>query len=145
MTALAAKGVVAAYYGRGPAHSYFTGCSCGGGQALSEAQRYPADYDGIVAGAPANFPTHMWPGELYPAWVTHRTPAHLIPEEKLPIIDEGRARGLRRDGRRSRMECSTIRGAARSIPATLLCKGDDAPGLPDGGAGGLGAADLRGT
>jgi feruloyl esterase len=88
MTALAAKGVAEAYYGRGPGRSYFTGCSCGGGQALSEAQRYPADYDGIVAGAPANFPTHMWPGELYPAWVTHRTPAHLILEEKLALIEK---------------------------------------------------------
>jgi feruloyl esterase len=126
VTALAAKGVVAAYYGRRPGHSYFTGCSCGGGQALSEAQRYPADYDGIVAGAPANFPTHMWPGELYPAWVTHRTPAHLIPEEKLPVIEkaalaacdamDGVADGVLDDPRRCSFD-----------PRTLLCKGEDRP------------------
>ncbi|MYW63402.1 tannase/feruloyl esterase family alpha/beta hydrolase [Streptomyces sp. SID8379] len=52
--ALAAKAVIARYYGRAPAHSYFDGCSQGGHQALTEAQRYPDDFDGIVAGAPAN-------------------------------------------------------------------------------------------
>ena len=86
MTARAAKAIIGAYYGQGPKYSYFTGCSGGGGQALSEAQRYPADYNGIVAGAPANFPTHMWPGELYAAWVTHRDQASFIPNEKLPLI-----------------------------------------------------------
>ncbi len=49
---LAAKAITAAYYKRAPAHSYWTGCSAGGRSALMEAQRYPADYDGIVAGAP---------------------------------------------------------------------------------------------
>jgi feruloyl esterase len=46
-----AKAVTAAYYGRPAAHSYFMGCSGGGMQAINEAARYPADYDGVVAGA----------------------------------------------------------------------------------------------
>jgi feruloyl esterase len=50
-TALAAKAVIAAYYGRLPKFSYFMGCSKGGGSAIMEAQRFPTDYDGVIAGA----------------------------------------------------------------------------------------------
>ncbi len=57
-TAEVSKAIIRAYYGKGPSNSYFIGCSRGGGQALMEAQRYPADFDGIVAGAPA----FDWPG-----------------------------------------------------------------------------------
>ncbi len=49
----AAKAVIRAHYGVDPERSYFTGCSNGGRQALMEAQRYPTDFDGIVAGAPS--------------------------------------------------------------------------------------------
>ncbi len=58
-TAEAAKEVIAAFYGDRPKKSYFSSCSNGGREALMEAQRYPADYDGIVAGAPANNWTHL--------------------------------------------------------------------------------------
>ena len=47
------KVLLRAFYGGAPAHSYFNGCSQGGHEALIEAQRYPEDFDGIVAGAPA--------------------------------------------------------------------------------------------
>ena len=53
LMAVAAKAVVESCFGRQPAHSYFTGSSTGGQQALSAAQRYPEDYDGILAIAPA--------------------------------------------------------------------------------------------
>ena len=52
-TAVTAKALTSSYYGQDILRSYFTGCSRGGGQALMEAQRYPGDFDGIVAGAPA--------------------------------------------------------------------------------------------
>jgi len=58
-TALKAKAILHAFYGGDPKHSYFNSCSNGGRQALMEAQRYPEDYDGIVAGAPANYWTHL--------------------------------------------------------------------------------------
>jgi hypothetical protein len=58
-TAGLAKTIIKAFYGVGPTLSYFTGCSDGGHEALMEAQRFPDDYDGIVAGAPANYWTHQ--------------------------------------------------------------------------------------
>jgi feruloyl esterase len=51
MTA-ASKKIIATYYGADPKFSYWTGCSAGGRQAMKEAQRFPADFDGIIAGAP---------------------------------------------------------------------------------------------
>lgn len=53
LTALAAKALIQAFYGQAPAYSYFNGCSDGGREALMEAMRYPADFNGIIAGAPA--------------------------------------------------------------------------------------------
>ena len=56
-TAEVAKALVRAYYQRDAEFSYFLGCSRGGGQAMMESQRYPKDFDGIVAGAPATMPS----------------------------------------------------------------------------------------
>lgn len=53
LTAVASKALIKAYYGKSEAYSYFSGCSDGGREALMEAQRFPDDFDGIVAGAPA--------------------------------------------------------------------------------------------
>ena len=54
LTAAIGKLITAAYYGSKPKYSYFIGCSTGGREALTEAQRYPKDFDGIAAGDPAN-------------------------------------------------------------------------------------------
>ncbi len=55
VTALAGKAITEHYYGKSPNKSYFMGCSSGGTQALSEAQRFPWDFDGILGGAPAPY------------------------------------------------------------------------------------------
>jgi len=62
---LTAKLVVAQYYGKSAQHAYFNGCSTGGHQALMEAQRYPDDFDGIIAGDPGNNRTHLNAGFLW--------------------------------------------------------------------------------
>jgi len=54
VVAVASKAIIQAFYGTAPQRSYFMGCSDGGREGLMEAQRFPADFDGIVAGAPAN-------------------------------------------------------------------------------------------
>jgi feruloyl esterase len=124
VTAQAAKAIIGAYYGRPPRHSYFTGCSDGGGQGLFEAQRYPDDYDGIVAGAPANYPTHMWPGELYPALVTYDDTTSVYPDDYLKRLPAVNAAAV--------AACDGIDGIIDGIiddprlchfdPATLLCQ-----------------------
>ena len=53
LTSVASKALIKAYYGKSEAYSYFTGCSDGGREGLIEAQRFPDDFDGIIAGAPA--------------------------------------------------------------------------------------------
>ncbi len=67
--ALAAKAAVEANYSRRAERAYFSGCSTGGRQALAQAQRYPADFDGIVAGAPAYYPTHIQGMQVFSAAV----------------------------------------------------------------------------
>jgi len=54
LTAVVSKMIASSFYGSKPKRSYFLGCSTGGREALTEAQRYPTDFDGIIAGAPSN-------------------------------------------------------------------------------------------
>src|SRR6202007_717525 len=81
-----AKAAIKANYGQDPQYSYVEGCSNGGRQALMEAQRFPEDYDGILAGAPANFWTHLLTKGLADSQVTTLDPASYIPPAKLPAI-----------------------------------------------------------
>src|SRR5262249_43220580 len=81
-----AKAVIATYYSSGPRLSYWNGCSTGGRQGLMEAQRYPADFDGIIAGAPANYMTHLLAHSLWVGHATLKDPASYIPHEKYPIL-----------------------------------------------------------
>jgi len=80
------KATVTAFYSDKPKHSYFASCSNGGRQALMEAQRYPEDYDGILAGAPANYWTHLLASALWDAQATTQNPASYIPTSKIPAI-----------------------------------------------------------
>jgi feruloyl esterase len=79
---IAAKAISAAYYASTPKQSYWNGCSTGGRQAMVEAQRYPDDYDGIIAGAPASYTTHLQGSQVWTAAVTHKDEAGYIPPAK---------------------------------------------------------------
>ena len=57
--AVVAKGLAAKFYGAQPKYSYFDGCSQGGHEALTEVQRYPQDFNGVLAGAPASIMTEL--------------------------------------------------------------------------------------
>ena len=87
VTAENGKAITAAFYDRPPRYSYYVGCSKGGQQGLMEAQRYPQDFDGIVAGNPANDWTRFYAGaHLWYALATLRDPDSYIPSAKLPAL-----------------------------------------------------------
>jgi feruloyl esterase len=121
-----AKLIIAAYYGRSPKFSYWNGCSTGRRQALTEAQRFPADYNGIVAGAPAIFLTHMQAASIWKAQAIRKNPGGLVPPSKLRLIHnavlaacdarDGVKDGLLEDPRLCDFD-----------PKNLECKGEDGP------------------
>ncbi len=82
----ASKILLTEFYGKPESHSYFVGCSTGGGQALMEAQRYPADYNGIIAGAPANNRTHIHTGFLWNLKATNSMPDAQLPAQKIAWV-----------------------------------------------------------
>jgi hypothetical protein len=86
--ARALKAIVRAYYGRRPAYSYFSGVSDGGHEALVLAQRYPADFDGIIAGAPANnwAPLAGLVGPWVAAANLNAQGGQILTAEKLPAL-----------------------------------------------------------
>lgn len=90
VTTLAAKALIEKYYGQKPKYSYFAGCSDGGREALMGAQRYPSDFNGITAGAPAmNFTTQ---NTFYHGWnAVKNTDADgkpILTSDKLPILHQ---------------------------------------------------------
>ena len=123
-TAVRAKAILHAFYGESPRHSYFSTCSNGGRQALMEAQRYPEDYDGILAGAPANFWTHHFSGFVWNALALSDPAASYIPASKLKAIEVAALSACDgRDGVVDGVIDDPVK--CRFDPATLLCKGPE--------------------
>jgi feruloyl esterase len=81
------KAIIAAYYNRGPRLSYWNGCSTGGRQGLMAAQKYPEDFDAIVAGAPAKYQTHLHAWDLSVAVPVLKEPAGAVPAAKLAMVN----------------------------------------------------------
>jgi len=120
-----AKLIIREYSGALPKRSFFMGCSTGGHQALSEVQRFPADYDGVVAGDPGNNRVHLNVGFLWAFAATHdANGATILPTSKLPLINKA-----------ALAACDAGDGVQDGIisdpqechfdPSVLLCKGEE--------------------
>jgi feruloyl esterase len=124
--AVKAKAIINAFYGSDPRYSYWNGCSAGGRQGLKEAQRFPADFDGIVAGAPGADWTGRASQALRVSRALHKDEAMYIPPSKYGLIHaaaldacdalDGVKDGVLEDPRRCRFD-----------PKVLECTGSDAP------------------
>lgn len=123
-TAEKAKTLIRSFYGEQPKRSYFSSCSNGGRQALMEAQRYPDDYDGIIAGAPANYWSHLLTQAAWDIQATMQDPASYIPASKLAAIE---AAALARCDELDGVKDGVIGDPSRCSfdPSELLCKGEE--------------------
>ena len=125
LTTVNAKAILNSYYSQPAKYAYYTGCSTGGKQGLMEAQRYPADFDGILAGDAANYWTHQMASEVWNGVVTS-SPETNLPKEKLQLVQD-----------RAMAACDALDGAKDGIisdpmhcrfdPGVLQCAGADSP------------------
>lgn len=128
LTALAAKALIRVYYGQAERYAYFDGCSDGGREALVEAQRYPDDFNGIIAGAPAmNFQVQ---NSLYHGWQARSNTGAdgqaILLAPRLPILHDAVLKA-----------CDALDGLADGIvsqpgrcrfdPKSIVCRAGQAP------------------
>ena len=124
---LKAKAITVAFYGSPARHAYWIGCSTGGRQGLAAAQRFPEDFDGVVAGAPANYMTRLSARAVVAAQLVHKDKnAGLIPPKKLSMLHHAVLAA-----------CDAIDGVNDSVienptrcsfdVASLRCAGQDGP------------------
>lgn len=124
VTAVAAKSVTGAFFGSKPKYAYFNGCSNGGRQALMEAQRYPDDFDGIIAGDPS-FGALGYVRRAVMYQFMLKSPDRVLPAAKLDVLSkaivaacdasDGVTDGIVSEPRNCKFD-----------PAVLLCKNGDA-------------------
>ena len=121
-----AKAIIDAFYGTPPLRSYWNGCSQGGRQGITEAARYPSDFDAIIAGAPAIDYMRLHAARMALNLFVHRSEGSYIPPEKYPTIHravleacdavDGLTDGLIQDPTRCGFD-----------PGVLACTSGDAP------------------
>jgi feruloyl esterase len=124
--AVQSKTILHAFYNRAPQLSYYQGCSTGGRQGLMEAQRFPADFDAIIAGAPVNNVVHLNVQSVARQMEMLREPARILPREKVTllanaVVDKCDANDGVKDGIISDPQ------ACKFDPEVLKCKAGDGP------------------
>jgi feruloyl esterase len=125
-TAVQSKTVIAALYGSAQRLSYFTGCSGGGRQAFAEAQRFPDDFEGIIAGAPGYDRTGESFQLVSAAQALLRNPEGKIPPEKFSVLHQAALDACdARDGVKDGIISDPTR--CKFDPAVTQCKGADGP------------------
>jgi feruloyl esterase len=118
------KTILRSFYGQDPTLSYWNGCSTGGRQGLMEAQRYPEDFDAIIAGAPANYHSHLHASDLATSTPHMKNPAASVPASKLALLNRvvlAACDGM--DGVKDGL--LTDPGKCHLDPASLLCSSGD--------------------
>jgi Tannase and feruloyl esterase len=119
-----AKAVISAYYGKGASFSFFNGCSTGGRQGLMEAQRFPADYNGILSDDPVIDYTHLQAAHFSIALRTRKVPGSYFALDKLPAVNKASLAACDAiDGVRDGLIENPLKCNFRDDPSALLCKG----------------------
>jgi Tannase and feruloyl esterase len=119
------KAIVAEYYSRTTKYSYWNGCSTGGRQGIEDLQRYPADFDGVIAGAPAINPRSA-AQVMWVAQAVHKDEASFIPASKFPVIQKAVLNACdASDGVKDGVLENPTR--CKFDPNAILCKGADGP------------------
>jgi feruloyl esterase len=125
--AATAKKLITAHYDQQLRLSYWNGCSTGGRQGLMAAQRFPEDFDAILAGAPANYHSHLHSNDLVNAVPALLTPGGLLPQAKLTMLNEAVLNACdAQDGVKDGLLSNPT--ACKFDAATLACKGEEAEG-----------------
>jgi len=122
-TVVKSKALIAAYYGGNAKYSYWNGCSTGGRQALVEVTRFPNDFDGVIAGAPANPHIHLHAAGIDRSLKLMKNPQGVLSQAKVEMLH-----------RAVLAKCDAMDGVQDGLigdphqchfdPASLLCKGE---------------------
>jgi feruloyl esterase len=123
-TAAKSKALIAAFYGANPKYSYWNGCSTGGRQALVEVTKFPEDFDGVLAGAPANPHIHLHAAGVERSIELMNNPEGALSQAKVETLHKAVL-----------AKCDKLDGVKDGLigepqkchfdPAALLCKGAD--------------------
>jgi feruloyl esterase len=123
-TAAKSKALIAAFYGANPKYSYWNGCSTGGRQALVEVSKFPEDFDGVLAGAPANPHIHLHAAGVERSIELMNNPEGALSQAKVETLHKAVL-----------AKCDKLDGVKDGLigepqkchfdPAALLCKGAD--------------------